>query len=165
MPINAAYSTGSDVPFFLKGGFAFVEGRGESVDRMDFSDESYIILVNNGIHIDTGFAYKSLNKSEQDIIVDCSEKKKNIRERILLKSEWRESFKNDFEESIFRIYPQVGLIKEKMYQNGAFFAMMTGSGSTVFGMFKDEDSAENVQKRLELEGNKVYSTKFRVINN
>lgn len=158
---NAAYATGSDVPFFLEGGFAFVEGRGEIVEPIDFQDESFILLINNGIHIDTGFAYKSLNRFLSNSETDCMEKKRNITERILKKSQWKEIFKNDFEDPIFRIYPHVRLIKDRLYQNGAFFAMMTGSGSTVFGLFKNEDSAKNVQKILELEGNRVYFTKFR----
>jgi len=159
--LKAASDTGSDVPFFIDGGFAFVEGRGESVTPMDFDDKSFILLVNNGIHINTGFAYESLNKSVTDVIMNCSDRKKRMSEIITLKAEWKNIFKNNFEETIFRSYPEIGLIKKKMYQNGAFFALMSGSGSTVFGLFKDEHSAENAHKILENEGNKVYMTNFR----
>ena len=73
----------------------------------------------------------------------------------------KNDFKNDFEKSIFGLYPQLAEIKEKMYKNGAFFASMTGSGSTIFGLFKDEHSAVNAQKILEHDGDNVYCTKFR----
>jgi 4-diphosphocytidyl-2-C-methyl-D-erythritol kinase len=159
--LHAASVSGSDVSFFLKGGFAFVEGRGEIVAPLTFTDDSFVLLVNNGIHVNTGLAYDSLKKPVSDMEIDCNFKKKVIQENISLKTDWINIFRNDFEESIFRLYPQIGLIKEKMYYNGAFFSLMTGSGSTVFGLFKDESSARNVQVLLEKEGNKVYFTKFR----
>jgi len=158
---NAASSTGSDVPFFLEGRFAFIEGRGELVSPVNFTDESFVILVNNGIHINTGFAYNSLKKPVSDIIINCDERKKSISEKLSLKSTWKDTFKNDFEDSIFRAYPQIAVLKEKMYSNGAFFASMTGSGSTVFGLYNNEKSAHNVKNLLEKEGNRVYYTKFR----
>ncbi len=159
--LNAASATGSDVPFFLKGGFAFIEARGEVVLPADITDDSSIILVNNGIHVNTGSAYESLKKPVSDISINCSDKIKSIISQIDQKSEWKGIFRNDFEESIFGMYPQIGLVKEKLYENGAFFASMTGSGSTVFGLFENEDSAKNVQKILEISGNKVYFAKFR----
>ena len=159
--IEAASATGSDVPFFLQGGFAFVEGRGGAVSGLDYSDHCFVVLVNNGIHINTGLAYESLKKPVSDEVTDCRERKSLIREKISIKSEWKNIFRNDFEDTIFRLYPQISSIKDKMYQNGAFFALMTGSGSTVFGLFNDEYSAINVHKILEKEGNKVYLTKFR----
>jgi len=157
----AASATGSDVPFFIHGGFSFVEGRGESVTPVDFNDESFIVLVNNGIHIDTGLAYKSLNKTVSDISIDCESRKKSILEMISLKSEWKNLFRNDFEQSIFGLYPQIGLIKSWMYENGSFFASMTGSGSTVYGLFHEEDSAINALRILKNRGNRVYFAKFR----
>lgn len=159
--MKAASFTGSDVPFFLAGGFAFVEGRGESVTPLDFNDESFILLVNNGIHVNTGSAYESLKKPVSEMSEDCFDRKKMIRERISCKSEWKNLFKNDFEAGIFSLYPELADIKENLYKNGAFFASMTGSGSTVFGLFNDEYNARNVHKMLENEGNRVYFTKFR----
>lgn len=158
---NSASSTGSDVPFFLEGGFAFVEGRGELVSRLDFNDKSFILLVNNGIHINTGSAYNSLKMPVSDTVINCSDRKRIISEGIARKQDWKNLFKNDFETGIFSSYPQIGFIKENLYDYGAFFASMTGSGSTVFGLFNDECSAKNVQKILENDGNRVYFTKFR----
>ena len=55
---------------------------------------------------------------------------------------FRKYLTNDFEENIFRRHPEIGIIKEKMYERGALFALMSGSGSTVYGIFKNLESAE-----------------------
>lgn len=163
--LNAAASTGSDIPFFLNGRFAFVEGRGEFVYPFDFIDQCFILLINNGIHVNTGSAYESLNKPASDMIFDCTDRKKIIKEKISLKSEWKNIFRNDFEASVFALHPQIGQCKDNLYNSGAFFSAMSGSGSTVFGLFESEENAENAKKNLEMSGNRVYLTKFRSLKN
>jgi 4-diphosphocytidyl-2-C-methyl-D-erythritol kinase len=159
--LDAASDTGSDIPFFFTGGFAFAEGRGESLCSLDYNDKCSVLLVNNGIHVNTGFAYKSLNKPVSDLIFDCTDKKKIIKSSITARSRWKTLFFNDFEPVVFEFYPQISRIKEKMYDNGAFFSGMSGSGSTVFGLFESRETAENVKENLETDGNRVYLTKFR----
>ena len=178
--MEAALYTGSDVPFFLYGGFAFVEGRGEYVTPIKIHNNSHILLVNNGIHINTGDAYNSLKMEIEpsfrlrsttaipDAMASCRphktdsiDKKTKIADQINTMSKWKDIFRNDFEPAIFNQYPQIGLIKEKMYKAGAVFALMSGSGSTVFGVFNDENSAKNLKKALEKQGDKVYYNKFR----
>jgi len=163
---EAALYTGSDVPFFLSGGFAFVEGRGEHISPIEIHNNSHILLINNGIHINTGSAYNSLNVGAIALdrppkINNSIDKKNKIAEQITTSSNWKDIFRNDFEPVIFNQYPQIGLIKEKMYKNGAVFALMSGSGSSVFGVFNDENSAKDCKKTLEKQGNGVYYTKFR----
>ena len=161
---EAALYTGSDVPFFLKGGFAFVEGKGEHVSPIEIHNNSHILLVNNGIHINTGSAYNSLNVGAATCRppkTDSIDKKTKITEQITTASLWKDIFRNDFESVIFNQYPQIGLIKDKMYKNGAVFALMSGSGSSVFGVFNDENSAKYCKKTLEMQGDRVYYTKFR----
>lgn len=158
---DAASAAGSDVPFFLKGGFAFAEGRGEFLYNSDFNDKSFVLLVNNGIHVNTGLAYKSLKKPVSDLIIDCEDKRKIIENSISGKNQWKTHFFNDFETVVFELYPQIGVIKDKMYDNGAFFSAMSGSGSTIFGLFDSRETAEMGRKNLETEGNRVYLTKFR----
>lgn len=157
---KAASLTGSDVPFFLCGGFAFIEGRGELVSPAEFIDESYVLLVNNGIHVDTGRAYQSLNRLKSDILIDCRDRKELIREKINIRSYWKTLFKNDFEDTVFRMHPELAFIKEKMYNLNSFFAAMTGSGSTIFGLFENAKIALLAQSELEKDGNTVYFAKF-----
>jgi 4-diphosphocytidyl-2-C-methyl-D-erythritol kinase len=159
--LNAALAAGSDVPFFLNGGFAFAEGRGEILSNFNYNDKYFVLLVNNGIHVNTGFAYKSLNRSVSDLIIDCMDKRKIIKNSILDKYQWKNLFFNDFEQSVFESHPEIAVIKDKMYNNGAFFSSMSGSGSTVFGLFEEGDMAEIGKKNLEIDGNRVYLTKFR----
>ena len=158
--MEAGISTGSDVPFFFEGGFAFVEGKGERLSQIEISNNSHILIVNNGIHINTGEAYSSLKKETSDIEINCTAKKREIEKQIVTVSKWKDIFRNDFESEIFSRYPQIGLIKGKMYENGAVFSLMSGSGSSIFGVFKDENSAKNLIKTLDKNGNRVYCTKF-----
>ena len=161
---EAAITTGSDVPFFLKGGFAFVEGKGEHISPVKIPSEihsdSYILLVNNGIHINTGDAYNSLNREISNIEINSNDKKRRIEKDISIISKWKDIFINDFEAKIDNIYPQIIVIKEEMYKNGAIFSLMSGSGSTIFGIFNDENNVKDLKKTLEKQGHRVYFTKF-----
>jgi len=172
--IEASAGTGSDVTFFLNGGFSFVEGKGEQISPIEIYNNSYILLVNNGIHINTGEAYNSLKRKISTVgaascvgaatcrphKINSINKKREIEAQINTISTWKDIFRNDFEAVIFNQYPQIGLIKEKMYENGAIFAQMSGSGSSIFGVFNDKNSANNLKKTLEKQGNRVYYTKF-----
>lgn len=158
---HAAFMTGSDVPFFLTGGFAFVEGRGELIFPFDLIDESYVLLVNNGIHIDTGIAYRSLRRPFSEEPEDYVNRKNYIEKNVKNRQLWKDIFRNDFEKIIFTMHPEIGSIKEKMYDYKSFFALMTGSGSTVFGLFKNRESALLAQSYLQKDGHIVYFTKFR----
>lgn len=163
--LQAASLTGSDVPFFLHGGFGFVEGKGELFTPLDFYDGSYILLVNNGIHVNTGFAYETLNKPVSETDLECEEKKRILFNGIKRIEDWKKYFKNDFEEVIFDLHPQIGLIKQNMYKNGAFFSSMTGSGSTVFGIFNNKESAVSARKIFENGSDRVFLTNFRDCKN
>ena len=158
---SAAFMTGSDVPFFLSGGYAFVEGRGELVLPVDFNDESYVLLVNNGIHVDTGLAYRNLNRIVSEEPEDYKSREIFIKKGIKNRSDWKDIFRNDFEGTIFRIHPEIGSIKEKLYNLKSYFSAMTGSGSTVFGLFSNMETALQAQYHLKKDGNIVYFSKFR----
>ena len=69
--------------------------------------------------------------------------------------EWKNSLKNDFEESVFAIYPEIGEIKSKLYKFGAEYASMSGSGSSVFGLFK-----EDINLSLEFENSFYFKETF-----
>jgi 4-diphosphocytidyl-2-C-methyl-D-erythritol kinase len=121
---------GSDCPFFIKGGIQLAKGRGEvlSVIKAD-SIPAYLVLLNPGIHISTKEAYSN---------VSCSNDKTSIREVLSMPIEkWDNCLKNDFEESVFKNHPKINELKTKLYDLGAVYAAMSGSGSSVFGLFNE----------------------------
>src|SRR5437879_5616241 len=91
-----------------------------------------MLIVNPGIHISTAWAFSQLQPQQPS-----SSLKEIIKQPV---HEWRDELKNDFEIPVFAHHPEIKKIKDDMYTNGAAYASMSGSGSTVFGLFKDEVS-------------------------
>lgn len=156
---SAAAETGSDVPFFLYGGFAFASGRGEIIEPVPFGCDYHVILVNNGIHVNTAGAYKALGRGPVYSGPGHNESAAAIEECLGDLNKWKEVMKNDFEEAIFPVYPEIREVKERLYGLGADFAAMTGSGSTVFGIFSSYNRAFDAFSSLKKENNAVL-TKF-----
>lgn len=132
---NIALSLGSDVPFFLLCKPALGTSRGEKLTPLPkFKINNDILIVNPKIHVSTAWAYDKLKrrrlkaKGKNDL-----KQKINKIEKFNLRD--KDIFQNDFEEVVFRKYPSIGNIKERMYKEGAVFSLMSGSGSTVFGLF------------------------------
>ena len=147
-----ALGIGSDTPFFIEPKPSFAESRGEVLKAVDFNIEFPILIINPGIHVSTKWAYESLT-------ID-SGKKNHLEYESLLSKDWNEiknHLKNDFEEVVFLKYPEIKNIKDKLYESGALFSLMTGSGSTVFGIFPDITSAINA-------GSKFPEDYFRFIH-
>lgn len=124
-----ALQLGSDCPFFLFNKPCFATGRGEKTAPV-FPDLSgyKILLVNPGIHIPTGWAFQQIIPSQPP--KSCKE---IIRQPV---DTWKEELTNDFERPVFREYPSISDIKTRLYEAGAVFASMSGSGSSVFGLFR-----------------------------
>lgn len=124
-----AAQLGSDCPFFLLNKPALAKGRGEILTRVNLSLSGFrIALVNPAIHISTAQAFANIvptipNKRIEDIILQPIET-------------WKEELHNDFEKYVFEKFPEVRKIKEDLYNSGALYAAMSGSGSTVFGIFE-----------------------------
>jgi 4-diphosphocytidyl-2-C-methyl-D-erythritol kinase len=127
-----ALQLGSDCPFFLMNKPAIAKGRGEQLQGINLSLSGYkIIIVNPAIHISTKELF-------QQIVPAVPAKRiKNILQQPI--ESWKNDLVNDFEKIVFRIYPQIKTIKDELYQNGALYASMTGTGSTVFGIFRQND--------------------------
>ena len=122
-----AAQLGSDCPFFIQNIPQIAEGRGEILQPIDLSLKgSYLVLVNPGIHVGTKEAYEGVTPKYPDV-----ELEKVLSDR----NRWKEELVNDFEQSIFPKYPEIESIKKQMYSSGAYYAAMSGSGSTVFGLF------------------------------
>lgn len=124
---------GADCAFFITAEPAFAQGIGnelEPVGAKDFSLEGmYIALVKPDVAVSTREAYSN--------ITPCKPVK-SCREIVLQPIEtWRNELTNDFEQSIFAIHPEIAKVKEELYQKGAIYAQMTGSGSCVFGLFQE----------------------------
>lgn len=122
---------GSDCAFFLENKPAIASGRGEILHPVDVDLKGlYIYLVKPDIHINTGQAYSWIKPSGPATAL------KEIVAAPL--SDWKFHLFNDFEIPVFKQYPELKSIKEKLYDSGAVYAAMSGSGSAIFGIFQHE---------------------------
>ncbi|HEX4373843.1 MAG TPA: 4-(cytidine 5'-diphospho)-2-C-methyl-D-erythritol kinase [Puia sp.] len=127
--IGYALQLGSDCPFFIINKPCFASGRGEILEPLEIDLSKYsFLLVHPNIHINTAWAFSQLNISDKNFSI-----KEIIAQPI---SSWEEKLQNDFEGPVFNKYPELKMIKEKLYDAGALYASMTGSGSSIFGIFE-----------------------------
>ncbi|MBI3005839.1 MAG: 4-(cytidine 5'-diphospho)-2-C-methyl-D-erythritol kinase [Ignavibacteriales bacterium] len=132
-----ALNLGSDVPFFLEGGSAVASGRGELLEHFNLELPYWILVVTPQLQISTTWAYAHLTLSEPHI----NHLKSAVADFARSPAEHADRIGNDFEPLVFQMYPEVANIKEMLLEEGAVFALMSGSGSSVFGLFPDEESA------------------------
>ena len=122
---------GSDCPFFIEGVPAFASGRGELLKPVTHVLSGfYIILLNPGVGINTREAYRNCRPgrpSESLFVL--------ITHPI---TEWRKLILNDFEDFAFKIHSVIGEIKDELYSAGALFSLMSGSGSSVYGIYREK---------------------------
>lgn len=138
--LDLAESLGSDVPFFIHGGLALGRGRGEILEPLALDlPEWWAVLVNPGVHIPTPWAFRALDRHEERTASDLHAA---VVEGINDPSTLRKRLTNDFEEPVFAAHPALAVIRDQLYRAGAFFALMSGSGSTLFGLFEDRSTAE-----------------------
>jgi 4-diphosphocytidyl-2-C-methyl-D-erythritol kinase len=144
-----AAKVGADVPFCLGGGLAFCEGIGEIVSQKDIDMPHKVLVVNNGVHVNTKTAYQMIDDSREKAAPAKKEEGKSGRFEALLKEnrgiEFKKHFFNDFEPPVFTEFNSVKQLKERMYAYGASFSIMTGSGSSVIGLFDNTDLAETAR--------------------
>lgn len=126
-----AAELGSDVPFFIADRPAIATGRGELLRPFDLPllSRLRIEVVTPPIHVSTAEAYGLVTPRIPEI---------SLEERLQAPiTAWRETITNAFEEPIFRKYPGLAAIKEELYARGAIYASMSGSGSAIYGLFKN----------------------------
>lgn len=124
-----ALALGSDCPFFLHNHACVATGRGEMLKTIQMDLSGYtILLVNPGIHINTGWAFRSLQQFSS-----CDQLEEKILEPV---HRWKETIYNSFEAPVFEAYPEIASIKSQLYESGALYASMSGSGSSVYGIFE-----------------------------
>lgn len=141
-----AIKLGSDVPFFLNPVPSIGTFRGEQLHPIDFSINDSILIVNPRIYVSTKWAYENIIPKWSNQISELKVSG-NIFDEL-------SAFSNDFELIVFNKFPEIQKIKTDLLMNGAYYASMSGSGSTVFGIFKSPDDA----KLQELKFSKKYFT-------
>lgn len=130
-----ALALGSDCPYFLYSQPCYATGRGEVLTPLSLSLRNYqIVLVNPGVHVNTGEAFRMLGRGSE-----APEALPDLRSIVQSPPEtWKETLINDFEAPVSSHYPVIHEIKSTLYAAGALYASMTGTGSTVFGIFRKE---------------------------
>ncbi|MEP7277346.1 MAG: 4-(cytidine 5'-diphospho)-2-C-methyl-D-erythritol kinase [Bacteroidota bacterium] len=129
-----ALQLGSDCPFFLVNIPSYATGRGEQLEPILVDLSSWqLALAHPGIHIPTAWAFCALDINNGA----ASGPALSALVATPIK-DWKQHLLNDFEKPVFEKYPEIKSVKEDLYQLGAVYASMTGSGSTVFGLFEPE---------------------------
>jgi 4-diphosphocytidyl-2-C-methyl-D-erythritol kinase len=126
---------GSDCPFFITNKPCYATGRGELLTEMKLDLSAYkFVVVNPGIYINTGDAFRDIKTGKPE---------KELLEIIKLPVEnWKHVLVNDFEAALFPKHPAIEKVKNDLYDAGAVYASMSGSGSTVFGIFKKDSPVQ-----------------------
>jgi len=150
-----ALALGSDVPYFLQEGAALGRGRGERLEYFPLDIPFAILLCHPNIHIPTSWAYSRITPGSggkpdhlRNVVIE------GMRNPELL----RQQLRNDFEGAVFETYPEVRKLKEQMLEAGAAFALMSGSGSTVFGLFEDVPAAQELAREFVSRGYRAFVT-------
>ena len=127
--IDYAAKLGADCPFFIVNRPSYAEGIGEKLEPIALDLKGwYLAVVRPAIPVSTKEAFSLITPRHPE---------KNCRDIVMQPVEtWREELTNDFEKSVFAIHPEIGAIKDRLYEMGAIYAAMSGSGSSLFGLFR-----------------------------
>ncbi len=140
---NLALKLGSDVPFFLNPYPSFGSSRGEVLEQIDFKINYPLLLVNPGIFVSTKWAYEKISPEKPVIsLIELYRKRK------LHLENFRELIKNDFEVPVTGEFQGIKILKEELYELGASFVLMSGSGSTLFAIFENVNLAVETEKKF-----------------
>ncbi len=153
-PLDAlALQLGSDVPFFLHGGTAYAEGRGERLTPMTgYVFPFHLAVIVPNIQISTAWAFRQLDVSRANRVNLMEVVQSNDLDR------WRRELENDFEGPVFSKWPEIEDIKSSLLRSGAGFASLTGSGSGVYGIFEHEEDAKQAAAEAAAQGYVTWPT-------
>lgn len=135
--IKIMAAVGSDTAFFLYDTPMIGEGRGEILSKYGALPPCHVLLINPKIHVSTAKVFSSPNLK----LTDKTEVTRILHAKKF--EDYAHIMYNGLEQAVFSEYPEVALAKDVLFKNGADNAMMSGSGSTVFGLFRDKNKAEN----------------------
>lgn len=126
-----AVKLGADCAFFLTNKPAFASGIGDQLEKIELSLQNYyFVLVKPNIFVSTQEAFKHVEAQQPKLSL------KEIIKRPM--QEWRELMHNDFELSIFKKHPEIEKIKQTLYEEGALYSSMSGSGTSVYAFFEKQ---------------------------
>jgi 4-diphosphocytidyl-2-C-methyl-D-erythritol kinase len=122
---------GADCPFFILNNPAFATGTGDRLEPIEIDLSNYtLLLVKPDVTVSTKEAYAMITPRTPEL---------PLKEIIRKPPEtWRDLLKNDFEPPVFKKFPEICRVKQQLYEMGAVYASMSGSGSSVFGLFRKE---------------------------
>ena len=138
---NIASKIGADVPFFIRGSIQLGEGIGDRLTPLKINIKGKYLIIIPEVIINTFWAYSQFKKNLDSSLSSINFAGLSIGKTISL--DMLKLFENDFESIVVPTYPEIGKIKEKLYALGARYASLSGSGSTVFGIFNDDVSLNN----------------------
>lgn len=137
-----AVKLGADCPFFVRNRPVYAEGIGEKMTDIDLDlSGRWLVAVQPYIRISTREAFSGVTPKKGDFDL-------KMIARVPVE-DWKGTVRNDFEDSIRRLYPEIEIIKEELYARGALYASLTGSGSVVYGIFSSLKESEKVRQELQ----------------
>lgn len=155
-------SVGSDVPFCLMGGCALAEGRGEILTPLrEDTPTTHVLLVKGKRGVGTRELFRIYDEQNNEPCMESPEERERRRSMLINAvtreggidfSVFRKYARNDLESTVFGLLPEVAAAKAMLYDLGAEFALMTGSGSTVFGVFSDFETMRAAQAEIRRHG-------------
>lgn len=136
-----AKKLGADCPFFLYNKPAYATGIGEKITPIDIDlTGKWLVVLKPGVSISTAAAFAGITPKKPDFDL------KYITD--LKIEDWKKFVKNDFEIPFFSAYPEMKEIKENLYETGAEYASLTGSGSCIYGIFQNQETAEKAKMQF-----------------
>jgi 4-diphosphocytidyl-2-C-methyl-D-erythritol kinase len=148
---------GADVPFFLIGGTALGTGTGTEIRSLEDASKMHLIVVNPGVSVSTAEAYKALGapaltKADTAVNLSVSRTEADFPDSL------SDVTSNDFEAVVVRLHPEIGRARDALKDSGARSALLSGSGSSVFGVFESKWEAERAREVLKpVEGWRVFA--------
>lgn len=147
-----ALELGSDVPYFLKHGTAYATGRGEILQYFTLDLPYWVVVIYPNIHIATSWAYQNASLANEKLRTKNRQSDQSLKDIVLEHLHQPRMLMNllhnDFEALILRTYPEVAKIKKLLYDGGAIFAQLSGSGSSVYGFFREQGYAHHIAESV-----------------
>ena len=154
--LGLAREIGADVPFFLRKGRALGRGRGDELQLLPPGPALYFVLVSPDFKVSTEWVYenlKNLTKEKQSIKMILSALKSGDIGKVA------NSIYNRLEEAVIPRHPQIAKIKKRLLELGACGALMSGSGSSVFGLVEDGKRAKEIYDKIKKDFRKIFLLK------